>query len=129
MAGHAPQSDRPATIARLVEETAGRAATLRAVTPLPGDSSALRKAQRNRAPDIASMKRARVAHRTVMRHCGAPIRHRDHATPRNRGGPPHEPSETEFEGHAAFLASAESVRAAGVAALVAGRQECADHHW
>ena len=26
MAGHAPQSDRPATIARLVEETAGRAA-------------------------------------------------------------------------------------------------------
>ena len=35
MAGHAPQSDRPATIARLVEETAGRAAgrtaTLRAV--------------------------------------------------------------------------------------------------
>jgi pimeloyl-ACP methyl ester carboxylesterase len=35
MAGHAPQSDRPATIARLVEETAaraaGRTATLRAV--------------------------------------------------------------------------------------------------
>src|SRR6476646_9733168 len=75
------------------------------------------------------MKRDRVAHRTVMRHCGAPIRHRDHATPRNRGGPTHEPSETEFEGHAAFLASAESVRAAVVAALVAGRQECADHHW
>src|SRR6478735_543900 len=75
------------------------------------------------------MKRDRVAHRTVMRHCGAPIRHRDHATPRNRGGPTHEPSETEFEGHAAFLASAESVRAAVVAALVAGRQECADHRW
>ena len=37
--------------------------------------------------------------------------------------PPHEPTETEFEGHAAFLASAV------VAALVAGRQECADHHW
>ena len=35
MAGHAPQSDRPATIARLVEETAaraaGRTATLRAI--------------------------------------------------------------------------------------------------
>src|SRR6476646_11859608 len=43
--------------------------------------------------------------------------------------PPHEPSETEFEGHAAFLASAESVRVVVVAALVAGRQECADHQW
>jgi len=43
--------------------------------------------------------------------------------------PPHEPSETEFEGRAAFLGSAESVRAVVVAALVAGRQECADHHW
>ena len=35
MAGHAPQSDRPATIARLVEQTAvraaGRTATLRAI--------------------------------------------------------------------------------------------------
>ena len=35
MAGHAPQSDRPAAIARLVEETAtraaGRTATLRAI--------------------------------------------------------------------------------------------------
>jgi hypothetical protein len=35
MAGHTPQSDRPATIARLVEETAARVAgptaTLRAI--------------------------------------------------------------------------------------------------
>ena len=44
MAGHAPQSDRPTRIARLVEQTAARAATLRGVAqPLsPGDSSALR---------------------------------------------------------------------------------------
>jgi pimeloyl-ACP methyl ester carboxylesterase len=49
-AGHAPQSDRPRTIARLVEDTAGRA-------DQPADSSAFRYEQRNRAPDMASVKR------------------------------------------------------------------------
>jgi pimeloyl-ACP methyl ester carboxylesterase len=34
MAGHAPQSDRPATIARLVKETAGRAVAERTETVL-----------------------------------------------------------------------------------------------
>ncbi len=47
-AGHAPQSDRPRTIVRLVEEAARRAGQ-------PADSSALRYEQRNRAPDIASV--------------------------------------------------------------------------
>ncbi|MGR6967464.1 alpha/beta fold hydrolase [Geodermatophilus sp. URMC 61] len=50
-AGHAPQSDRPRTIVRLVEEAAARAGQ-------PADSSALRYEQRNRAADIASVKRA-----------------------------------------------------------------------
>ena len=53
-AGHAPQSDRPRTIVRLVEETAGR-------TDQPADSSALRYEHRNRAPDIASVNRASQA--------------------------------------------------------------------
>jgi pimeloyl-ACP methyl ester carboxylesterase len=53
-AGHAPQSDRPRTIVRLVEETADRAGQF-------ADSSALRNEQRNRAPDMASMKRASQA--------------------------------------------------------------------
>jgi pimeloyl-ACP methyl ester carboxylesterase len=47
-AGHAPQSDRPRTIVRLVEETARRADQF-------ADSSALRYEHRNRAPDIASV--------------------------------------------------------------------------
>jgi pimeloyl-ACP methyl ester carboxylesterase len=47
-AGHAPQSDRPRTIVRLVEEAAGRAGQ-------PVESSALRYEHRNRAPDIASV--------------------------------------------------------------------------
>lgn len=50
-AGHAPQSDRPRTVVRLVEEAARRAAQ-------PADSSAFRNEHRNRAPDIASVKRA-----------------------------------------------------------------------
>jgi pimeloyl-ACP methyl ester carboxylesterase len=49
-AGHAPQSDRPKAIARLVEETARRAQ--------PRPSSVLSQSQRNRAPAIASLKRA-----------------------------------------------------------------------
>jgi pimeloyl-ACP methyl ester carboxylesterase len=49
-AGHAPQSDRPRTIVRLVEEASARA-------DQPADSSALRYEHRNRAPDIASVKR------------------------------------------------------------------------
>ena len=53
-AGHAPQSDRPRTIVRLVEEAARRAGQ-------PADSSALRYEQRNRAPDIASVKSASQA--------------------------------------------------------------------
>lgn len=53
-AGHAPQSDRPRTIVRLVEEAARRAGQ-------PADSSALRYEHRNRAPDIASVKRASQA--------------------------------------------------------------------
>jgi pimeloyl-ACP methyl ester carboxylesterase len=53
-AGHAPQSDRPRTIVRLVEETAAQAVQ-------PADSSALRYEQRNRAADIASVKRASQA--------------------------------------------------------------------
>ncbi len=53
-AGHAPQSDRPRTIVRLVEDTARRAGQ-------SADSSALRNEQRNRAPDMASMKRASQA--------------------------------------------------------------------
>ena len=53
-AGHAPQSDRPRTIVRLVEEAAGRA-------DQPADSSALRYEHRNRAPDIASVKRVSQA--------------------------------------------------------------------
>ena len=53
-AGHAPQSDRPRTIVRLVEETARRAGQ-------PADSSALRYEQRNRAPAMASVKRASQA--------------------------------------------------------------------
>ena len=71
------------------------------------------------------MKRARVAHRTVMRRFVIVITpHRATAAGRHTN-----PRRTEFEGHAAFLASAESVWAAVVAALVAGRQECADHRW
>lgn len=54
-AGHAPQSDRPATVVRLVTETA------RAAGYDPADSSALRYAQRNRAPAIASVKRVSQA--------------------------------------------------------------------
>jgi len=53
-AGHAPQSDRPRTIVRLVEEAARRAGQ-------PADSSALRYEQRNRAPDIASVNSASQA--------------------------------------------------------------------
>jgi pimeloyl-ACP methyl ester carboxylesterase len=53
-AGHAPQSDRPRTIVRLIEDTARRAGQ-------PADSSAFRYEQRNRAPDIASVKRASQA--------------------------------------------------------------------
>ncbi len=53
-AGHAPQSDRPRTIVRLVEEAARRAGQL-------AESSALRYEQRNRAPDIASVKSASQA--------------------------------------------------------------------
>jgi pimeloyl-ACP methyl ester carboxylesterase len=53
-AGHAPQSDRPRTIVRLVEEAARRARQ-------PADSSAFRYEHRNRAPDIASVKRASQA--------------------------------------------------------------------
>jgi pimeloyl-ACP methyl ester carboxylesterase len=53
-AGHAPQSDRPRTIVRLVEEAARRAGQ-------PAESSALRYEQRNRAPDIASVKSASQA--------------------------------------------------------------------
>ncbi|SFP21440.1 Pimeloyl-ACP methyl ester carboxylesterase [Geodermatophilus dictyosporus] len=53
-AGHAPQSDRPRTIVRLVEETVAQAAQ-------PADSSASRYEQRNRAADIASVKRASQA--------------------------------------------------------------------
>ena len=53
-AGHAPQSDRPRTIVRLVEEAARKAGQ-------PVDSSALRYEHRNRAPDIASVKRASQA--------------------------------------------------------------------
>jgi pimeloyl-ACP methyl ester carboxylesterase len=53
-AGHAPQSDRPRTIVRLVEDTARRAGQ-------PAESSAFRYEQRNRAPDIASVKRASQA--------------------------------------------------------------------
>jgi pimeloyl-ACP methyl ester carboxylesterase len=49
-AGHAPQSDRPRTIVRLVEEAARRAGQ-------PADSSAFRNEHRNRAPDIASVNR------------------------------------------------------------------------
>ncbi len=49
-AGHAPQSDRPRTIVRLVEEAAGSAGQ-------PADSSAFRYEHRNRAPDMASVKR------------------------------------------------------------------------
>ncbi len=50
-AGHAPQSDRPGTIVRLVREAAHRAGQF-------ADSSAFRYEQRNRAPDMASVKRA-----------------------------------------------------------------------
>ena len=53
-AGHAPQSDRPRTIVRLVEEAARGAGQ-------PADSSALRYEQRNRAPDIASVNSASQA--------------------------------------------------------------------
>ena len=53
-AGHAPQSDRPRTIVRLVEEAARRAGQL-------AESSALRYEQRNRAPDIASVNSASQA--------------------------------------------------------------------
>ena len=53
-AGHAPQSDRPRTIVRLVEEAARRAGQL-------AESSALRYEHRNRAPDIASVNRASQA--------------------------------------------------------------------
>ena len=53
-AGHAPQSDRPRTIVRLVEDTARRAGQ-------PADSSAFRYEQRYRAPDIASVNRASQA--------------------------------------------------------------------
>ena len=53
-AGHAPQSDRPRTIVRLVEEAARKAGQ-------PADSSALRYEQRNRAPDIASVNSASQA--------------------------------------------------------------------
>ncbi len=49
-----PQSDRPRTIVRLVEDTVRRAVQ-------PADSSALRYEHRNRAPDIASVKRASQA--------------------------------------------------------------------
>ena len=49
-AGHAPQSDRPRTIVRLVEEAVRRA-------DQPADSSALRYEHRNRAPDMPSVKR------------------------------------------------------------------------
>ena len=52
--GHAPQSDRPRTIVRLVEDTARRAGQ-------PAESSAFRYEQRNRAPDIASVKRVSQA--------------------------------------------------------------------
>jgi pimeloyl-ACP methyl ester carboxylesterase len=34
MAGHAPQSDRPATIARLVQEAAGQSTTARRAEPM-----------------------------------------------------------------------------------------------
>ena len=50
-AGHAPQSDRPRRIVRMVREAVHRAGQ-------PADSSAFRYEQRNRAPDIASVKRA-----------------------------------------------------------------------
>ncbi|SDN46621.1 alpha/beta fold hydrolase [Geodermatophilus sp. DSM 45219] len=50
-AGHAPQSDRPRRIVRLVLEAVHRAGQ-------SADSSAFRYEQRNRAPDIASVKRA-----------------------------------------------------------------------
>jgi pimeloyl-ACP methyl ester carboxylesterase len=53
-AGHAPQSDRPRTIVRLVEEAARHARQ-------PADSSALRTEHRNRAPAIASVKTASQA--------------------------------------------------------------------
>jgi pimeloyl-ACP methyl ester carboxylesterase len=53
-AGHAPQSDRPRTIVRLVEDAARRAGQL-------AESSALRYEHRNRAPDIASVNRASQA--------------------------------------------------------------------
>ena len=53
-AGHAPQSDRPGTIVRLVEATARRAGQ-------PADSSVFRYEQRNRAPAIASVNRASQA--------------------------------------------------------------------
>lgn len=53
-AGHAPQSDRPRTIVRLVEEAARRAGQ-------PADSSAFRYEHRKRAADIASVKRASQA--------------------------------------------------------------------
>jgi pimeloyl-ACP methyl ester carboxylesterase len=59
-AGHAPQSDRPTTIVRLVEETARRAGQ-------PADSSALRYEHRNRAPAIASVKRASHAGSAVAK--------------------------------------------------------------
>jgi pimeloyl-ACP methyl ester carboxylesterase len=49
-AGHAPQSDRPRTIVRLVEGAVRRAGQ-------PADSSVLRYEHRNRAPDMASVKR------------------------------------------------------------------------
>lgn len=53
-AGHAPQSDRPRTIVRLVEEAARRAGQL-------AESSALRYEHRNRAPAIASVNLASQA--------------------------------------------------------------------
>ena len=53
-AGHAPQSDRPRRIVRLVREAVHRAGQ-------SADSSALRYEHRNRAPDIASVKRASQA--------------------------------------------------------------------
>ena len=53
-AGHAPQSDRPRTVVRLVEDAARRAGQ-------PADSAAFRNEHRNRAPDIASVKRASQA--------------------------------------------------------------------
>ena len=53
-AGHAPQSDRPRRIVRLVREAVHRAGQ-------SADSSAFRYEQRNRAPAIASVNRASQA--------------------------------------------------------------------